>query len=75
MWDYKHENLPIEARRTPPNWKMGPALVWGMALPRGAVVANFDRASGKYLNLETGNHTAIFLSWYRDEDGTRHVGD
>jgi hypothetical protein len=70
MWDYKEEDLPIEPRRTP-NWRMGPALVWGMALRPGAVVANFDRSTGQYLNLPSGNHTAIFLSWYQDEDGTR----
>jgi RHS repeat-associated protein len=70
MWDFKHENKNIGPRRVD-SWRMGPALVWNMSVAKGTVVATFNRALGEYNNYDSGNHTAIFLSWYQDADGTR----
>jgi hypothetical protein len=56
------------------NWAMGDALVYGMDLKKGTVVATFDRTTGKY--AQTGprqggdNHTAVFLGWV-EKDGLK----
>jgi RHS repeat-associated protein len=69
-WDYMHEDKPVGPLMTA-NWHMGDALVWGMNLRPGTVVATFDRDQQRYLSARSGNHTAIFLSWYIDRDGTQ----
>jgi hypothetical protein len=45
------------------NWIMGNAVVFGMDIKKGTVVATFNYETKKYDNNPSGNHTVIFHSW------------
>jgi hypothetical protein len=53
---------------------MGASVTYGMDLQTGAVLATFNRTTGKYAQTGAGrggqNHTAIFLRW-GEEDGQK----
>jgi hypothetical protein len=42
-------------------WKKGVAVKGNMNLIKGTAIATFD-SNGKYANLKTGNHAAIYVS-------------
>lgn len=67
-WDYKNQAQSMYPRNAD-RWQMGASLTWGMNIQRGTVIATFDRTQGKYLNSNSGNHTAIFLSFYEKQEG------
>ncbi len=56
--------------RLSPNWIMGDAVTFGMSLEKGTVLATFNRKTGQYARLNSGeggeNHTVIFLRWFKE---------
>lgn len=42
-------------------WKQGAAVRGNLSLAKGTAIATFD-TNGKYANLKTGNHAAIYVS-------------
>jgi hypothetical protein len=70
-WDYDN-GRSIEQMRHPERgtWQMGMALtpLTVLGLDRGTVIATFNRNTGIYQNNTSGNHTAIFLSYYGETD-------
>lgn len=52
-----------EAARAPntAQWKKGAAVRGNKEVKKGTAIATFD-ANGKYANLTTGNHAAIYVS-------------
>ncbi|HVO74275.1 MAG TPA: BPSL0067 family protein [Ignavibacteriaceae bacterium] len=42
-------------------WKKGAAVRGNLKISKGTAIATFDSA-GKYANLKTGNHAAIYVS-------------
>jgi RHS repeat-associated protein len=77
-WENDQKNFLTDTNRRnrlTPNWIMGDALSYGMSLQKGTVVATFNRTTGKYARLNSGqggeNHTAIFLGWAETKDGIK----
>ncbi|HLL75101.1 MAG TPA: BPSL0067 family protein [Pyrinomonadaceae bacterium] len=76
-WQIEQETF-VESRinrghRLTPNWVMGEEVTYGMPLQKGTVLATFDREAGIYRNLNSGNHTVIFLGWDSRSRGMKVV--
>lgn len=60
LWDLEDQGIPIKPTNT---WLMGEQATPDRNIPRGAVLATFDRSTGTYRNQNSDNHTVIFLTW------------
>jgi RHS repeat-associated protein len=71
VWEIDQEGFILahanRGKRLTDNWKMGDEAVFGMNLRKGTVLATFNRQTGKYSTLNSGqggeNHTVAFLRW------------